>query len=66
MVPCRLLLKCKWDTPGFREFHRRAQLFILFYIEAGSYIQVGTQCLWIDILSADNIASRKTRMNGNF
>ncbi|KAJ9112758.1 hypothetical protein QFC20_002083 [Naganishia adeliensis] len=31
--------KCKWDTPGFREFHRRAQLFILLYIEAGSYIQ---------------------------
>lgn len=32
--------QCKWDTPGFREFHRRAQLFILLYIEAGSYIQV--------------------------
>ncbi|KAI5454777.1 histone acetyltransferase 1 [Naganishia albida] len=33
------IYKCKWDTPGFREFHRRAQLFILLYIEAGSYIQ---------------------------
>ncbi|KAH8090348.1 histone acetyltransferase type B catalytic subunit [Filobasidium floriforme] len=30
---------CKWDTPGFREFHRRAQLFVLLYIEGGSYIQ---------------------------
>ncbi|PAV23381.1 histone acetyltransferase type B catalytic subunit [Pyrrhoderma noxium] len=27
-----------WDTPGFREYHRRMQLFILLYIEAGSYI----------------------------
>ncbi|KAG6850420.1 hypothetical protein H0H93_013645 [Arthromyces matolae] len=27
-----------WDTPGFRELHRRMQLFILLYIEAGSYI----------------------------
>ncbi|KAB5594101.1 Histone acetyltransferase [Ceratobasidium theobromae] len=28
-----------WDTPGFREYHRRMQLFILLYIEGGSYIQ---------------------------
>ncbi|THV07996.1 histone acetyltransferase type B catalytic subunit [Dendrothele bispora CBS 962.96] len=28
-----------WETPGFREYHRRMQLFILLYIEAGSYIQ---------------------------
>ncbi|KAJ7491227.1 histone acetyltransferase type B catalytic subunit [Mycena latifolia] len=27
-----------WDSLGFREFHRRMQLFILLYIEAGSYI----------------------------
>ncbi|KAH9939593.1 histone acetyltransferase type B catalytic subunit [Amylocystis lapponica] len=27
-----------WDTPGFRDYHRRMQLFILLYIEAGSYI----------------------------
>ncbi|GHJ85651.1 hypothetical protein NliqN6_2053 [Naganishia liquefaciens] len=33
------IYKCTWNTPGFREFHRRAQLFILLYIEAGSYIQ---------------------------
>ncbi|KLO19663.1 histone acetyltransferase type B catalytic subunit [Schizopora paradoxa] len=28
-----------WDTPGFRAYHRRMQIFILLYIEAGSYIQ---------------------------
>ncbi|KAI0259913.1 acyl-CoA N-acyltransferase [Gloeopeniophorella convolvens] len=27
-----------WNTPGFREYHKRMQLFILLYIEAGSYI----------------------------
>jgi len=27
-----------WDTPGFRAYHRRMQLFILLYVEAGSYI----------------------------
>ncbi|KAK0474226.1 acyl-CoA N-acyltransferase [Armillaria novae-zelandiae] len=27
-----------WDTPGFREYQRRMQLFILLYIEAGTYI----------------------------
>lgn len=27
-----------FDDPGFREYHRRMQLFILLYIEAGSYI----------------------------
>ncbi|OJA07596.1 hypothetical protein AZE42_06279 [Rhizopogon vesiculosus] len=27
-----------WKDPGFREYHRRMQLFILLYIEAGSYI----------------------------
>lgn len=26
-------------TPEFRDYHRRAQLFILLYIEAGSYIE---------------------------
>jgi histone acetyltransferase 1 len=29
----------KWDTPGFREYHRRMQIFILFFIEGGSYVQ---------------------------
>jgi len=27
-----------WNTPGFKEYHRRMQIFILLYIEAGSYI----------------------------
>ncbi|KAF8870694.1 histone acetyltransferase type B catalytic subunit [Gymnopilus junonius] len=27
-----------WDTPGFREYHQKMQLFILLYIEGGSYI----------------------------
>ncbi|TCD60783.1 histone acetyltransferase 1 [Steccherinum ochraceum] len=31
----------KWDTPGFREYHRRMQIFILLYIEGGSYIEEG-------------------------
>ncbi|CAK9787123.1 histone acetyltransferase type B [Cutaneotrichosporon oleaginosum] len=28
-----------WDTPRFREYHRRMQVFVLLYIEGGSYIQ---------------------------
>ncbi|KAF8968343.1 acyl-CoA N-acyltransferase [Flammula alnicola] len=27
-----------WDSPGFREYHRKMQLFILLYIEGGSFI----------------------------
>ncbi|PFH52471.1 hypothetical protein AMATHDRAFT_139905 [Amanita thiersii Skay4041] len=27
-----------WDTPGFKEYHRRLQLLVLLYIEGGSYI----------------------------
>ncbi|KIJ63313.1 hypothetical protein HYDPIDRAFT_29571 [Hydnomerulius pinastri MD-312] len=27
-----------FDDPGFREYHRRMQVYILLYIEAGSYI----------------------------
>ena len=34
------LQQTTWDTPAFREYHRRMQLFILLYIEGGSYIQV--------------------------
>jgi len=34
-----------WDTPGFREYHRKMQIFILFYIEAGSYI-VEDETVW--------------------
>ena len=28
-----------WDTPGFRAYHRRMQLFVLLFIEGASYIQ---------------------------
>ncbi|KAI0040276.1 histone acetyltransferase type B [Auriscalpium vulgare] len=34
-----------WDAPGFKEYHRRMQLFILLYIEAGSYIDEDEE-LW--------------------
>lgn len=27
-----------WDTPGFRAWHKRAQIFTLFFIEGASYI----------------------------
>jgi histone acetyltransferase 1 len=27
-----------WSTPGFREYHRRMQIFVLLLIEGGSYI----------------------------
>jgi histone acetyltransferase 1 len=32
--------KATWSTPGFREYHRRMQLFILLFIEGGSYVHV--------------------------
>jgi histone acetyltransferase 1 len=32
------LLQATFEVPGFKEYHRRMQLFILLYIEAGSYI----------------------------
>ncbi|KAG1808512.1 acyl-CoA N-acyltransferase [Suillus variegatus] len=31
-------VQATWNDPGFRKYHRRMQLFILLYIEAGSYI----------------------------
>jgi histone acetyltransferase 1 len=34
--PC--LEQTTWHAPGFKEYHRRMQLFILLYIEGGSYI----------------------------
>lgn len=33
------LWAANWKTPGFREYHRRMQVFVLFYIEGGSYIE---------------------------
>ncbi|KAL7423933.1 histone acetyltransferase 1 [Cryptotrichosporon argae] len=32
------MFKSTWATPGFREYHRRMQLFILLFIEGGSYV----------------------------
>lgn len=29
---------CDWDTPGFKELHRRMQIFALLFIEGASYI----------------------------
>ncbi|POW01410.1 hypothetical protein PSTT_12471 [Puccinia striiformis] len=28
-----------WKTPGFRDYHRRMQILVLFYIEGGTYIE---------------------------
>lgn len=35
--------QCDWNTPGFREYHRRMQLFTLLFIEGASYIDEGEQ-----------------------
>lgn len=32
------MLQATFEDSGFREYHRRMQIFILLYIEAGSYI----------------------------
>ncbi|SNX84277.1 related to histone acetyltransferase subunit HAT1 [Melanopsichium pennsylvanicum] len=32
------IYRSTWDTPGFREYHRRMQLFVLLFIEGASYI----------------------------
>lgn len=66
--------QCKWDTPGFREFHRRAQLFILLYIEGGSYIQVRFTVPAVEMnlgrpevrmLIVNLTRCRKMKINGN-
>lgn len=31
--------QAKLDTTGFKDLHRRMQVFMLFYIEIGSYIE---------------------------
>ncbi|KAK4699802.1 histone acetyltransferase 1, partial [Phenoliferia sp. Uapishka_3] len=28
-----------WDTPGFKEYHRRMQIFVLLFIEGATYIE---------------------------
>ncbi|CAD6890031.1 unnamed protein product [Tilletia controversa] len=32
------IYRATWDTPGFREYHRRMQIFVLFNIESATYI----------------------------
>ncbi|OWZ72371.1 histone acetyltransferase type B catalytic subunit [Cryptococcus neoformans] len=32
------MYKATWSTPGFREYHRRMQIFVLLFIEGGSYV----------------------------
>jgi len=32
------IYRSTWDTPGFRDYHRRMQIFALFNIEGASYI----------------------------
>lgn len=44
-----------FDTPGFSEYHKRMQLFILLYIEGGSYIDEDNAwefvCLYVSAVS---------------
>ncbi|KAF7304938.1 Histone acetyltransferase type B catalytic subunit [Mycena kentingensis (nom. inval.)] len=48
-----------WESPGFRELHRRMQLFILLYIEAGSYIDE-TEETWEFVLLYEKRKRRDT------
>ncbi|KAJ3205576.1 histone acetyltransferase 1 [Dinochytrium kinnereticum] len=32
------MYRCKFSTPGFKEYHRRLQVFLLWFIEGASYI----------------------------
>lgn len=53
-----------WNTPGFKEYHRRMQLFILLYIEAGSYINEAEDqwefvVLWVCSQSILSIGANK-------
>ena len=34
------IYKTDIEAPGFREYHERLQTFILFFIDAGSFIDV--------------------------
>lgn len=37
---CFEIYKTDIEAPGFREYHERLQTFILFFIDAASYIDV--------------------------
>ncbi|KAK0193021.1 acyl-CoA N-acyltransferase [Armillaria mellea] len=50
-----------WETPGFREYHQRMQLFILLYIEAGSYIN-DEEDQWEFVV----LYEKRRRRNGDF
>lgn len=32
-------MQATFDTPRFKEYHKRFQILVLFYIEAGTYIE---------------------------
>ncbi|OAX41608.1 acyl-CoA N-acyltransferase [Rhizopogon vinicolor AM-OR11-026] len=49
-----------WKDPGFREYHRRMQLFILLYIEAGSYINEDDDAWEFSVLSRKRQSGTET------
>ena len=48
-----MIKQATFDTPGFKEYHQRMQLFILLYIEGGSYIDEDPAwefvCLFVNV-----------------
>lgn len=51
-----MLVQATWKDPGFREYHRRMQIFILLYIEAGSYINEDDDAWEFAVLSVPPFA----------
>ncbi|KAN0064866.1 histone acetyltransferase 1 [Thecaphora frezii] len=52
------IYRSTWDTEGFRDYHRRMQIFALFFIEGASYIQEEETnweffCLYEKVRAAD-------------
>ena len=58
-----LTKQATWGTPGFREYHRRMQLFILLFIEGGSYVHVRGVLFLPEALL--KLYCRKTRKHGS-
>ena len=54
------LRQTTWDSPGFREYHRRMQLFILMFIEGGSYVHVS-----LPLVPFFKLMFRKTKTRGS-
>lgn len=48
-------VQATWNDPGFREYHRRMQIFILLYIEAGSYISEDDDAWHFFVLSVPHL-----------